>query len=53
MQERQNSSNCSVFVSILKFYVFWDGDINRELQKCMVELNVQETMCIMGANVIG
>lgn len=53
MQERQKSSNCSVFLSVLKFYVFWDGDVSKELQKTVIELNVQETTCLMGASVIG
>lgn len=53
MQDRQKSSDCSVFLSVLKFYVFRDGDVSRELQKTVIELNVQETMCLMGANVIG
>ena len=53
MQERQKSSNFSVFLSVLKFYVFWDGDVSRELRKTVIELHVQETVCLMGASVIG
>lgn len=53
MQERKNSSKCYAFLSVLKFYVFWDGDVSRELQKSMIELSVQETMCLMGANASG
>lgn len=53
MQERRDSSKCYVFLSVLKFSVFWDGDVSRELQKSMIELSAQETMCLMGANVIG
>lgn len=53
MQERQKSSNFSVFLSVLKFCVFGDGDVSRDLRKTVIELNVQETMCLMGASVIG
>lgn len=41
------------FLPVLKFYVFWDGDVSKELQKTVIELNVQETTCLMGASVIG
>lgn len=30
-----------------------DGDVSKELQKTVIELNVLETTCLMGASVIG